>query len=1645
MSEPSSSKDTPKPGILRLDIHKDKPRRSSGGSVEFRNQPELQREQQEPSISSTSSQNSGVKWAILENLNEIASLTDDQFEEVQARLKTLVSPQRKPSHNPNEKKERKSRQTPKTLLPIYMEPLSPLQIPDSDNLNSEDEDYSVSVSAVIQRRASTKGRRFSGFLSPRRTSSQMSHIIIPGDRRRSSVFTTSSGDTAISFGDGTHQESTKEQIFENIRLHKEVLQSVKLQPWSMRRKLRLVRQAKEYVARHEGALHERFAMSRSTKDLWARFKIWLAAKFLHWKREIENLSTVLIPWELRIKEIESHFGSVVASYFTFLRWLFWVNIVIAVVLTAFVVMPEFLASQWSNNKDDPRKNMLTLEKANATKFTSIWDFEGFLKYSPLFYGYYSDFSDTVHWHYDLPLAYFLTGLLVYIYSFWATLRKMAENSRTSKLSSKDDECVFSWKLFTGWDFMIGHAETAHNRIASVVLGFKEALLEEAEKKKDKRNWKVIVLRIIVNLVVINLLGVSAYAVVKVVSRSTGELPNDSYWRRNEITLVITSITFFFPMFFEVLGLLERYHPRRQLRMQLARIMVLNLLNLYALIFALFDKIEKMSVTSEDLKVNITRLRDEAYLATLHSLSDGGSKHLLSHSDGYLPFTTDLYPTPTNMPVTEETTAYFDTTTPMCRNVSVRCDTSTAPNQTMMIAAIASILLSSTMRPEYMSNPTTAFDVTDQYGSSTEAYDYSTEYSTGNSTDYPTTAFDGNATRRFKRETDDDDYEYYDNAIADLYAEIQEGTYSSTSLNGNESDIFATISTILDNIRSTSSTDDNMADYERFVSEKVTEYYESTATEETCFAIVCDTTLSPSSDESTSPSSDASSSPSSDASTSPSSDAFSITDTTSERYEQSETKKDMYEPTVIEPDGSSKNSTNNSTKPKESLIKFVSRMDEAEQLPLRKLCWETMFGQELVKLTVMDLVATVGSIIFVDFFRALFVRFFNKCWFWDLEKRFPKYGDFKIAENILHLVNNQGQVWMGMFFSPGLAILNLVKLVIIMYLRSWTVLTCNVPHEVVFRASRSNNFYLALLLTMLFLCVLPVGYAIVWLRPSWHCGPFSNYDEIYLIFTDTLKKVLSKDVHEPLKYISSPSTVIPLLLLLILIIYYLVSVTNALREANQDLRLQLQRERTEGRKKMLKIGQAKTDDTGNGGAMDRWRKVLEASSPLTPSGTGAPIDQDEVKIQARKELLARIMRKALRKSSVSEDDSIPLHPQDDETDTEQHDSLPHDYDTHHSSRKKSSGKKSRQNSIDEKKPATATRQRKSSTSRLKDIVQVAAAKKDLANEHPSGRYKIDKVINTQPRSEQPKPPQYRMEPDTDQQVVSERRRSLLRRQGNLVSNRADIPTIPSESSQEKQNISYEIINERNQEVELRAKSQSQRSKLEPEIFRFDRDDIYRNDDISDDDNTSYKEIEFPKVGTSSHESKSQSSNEICWNQNVPDDIMLGIDDSEAKHSASGSSTPEYATVVKRKPAKLENISAHKGEPTKPIAIDSKSTTEKPKRRFNSFLALVREAVSTKKQENLHDSADTSVDIQDYDELVTEESESLNSRKGSRKIYRFDAKNKRNDSSSSLWSDNIPVITISKTESDECILEGNSNESLHKAKKNGKPEEGSVQPK
>lgn len=74
------------------------------------------------------------------------------------------------------------------------------------------------------------------------------------------------------------------------------------------------------------------------------------------------------------------------------------------------------------SKAGERKSLLPDEVISAYDFKVMWDFEGILRYSPIFYGYYSKTPKTRE-GYRLPLAYFLTSVAVYAYSFVAILRK----------------------------------------------------------------------------------------------------------------------------------------------------------------------------------------------------------------------------------------------------------------------------------------------------------------------------------------------------------------------------------------------------------------------------------------------------------------------------------------------------------------------------------------------------------------------------------------------------------------------------------------------------------------------------------------------------------------------------------------------------------------------------------------------------------------------------------------------------------------------------------------------------------------------------------------------------------------------------------------------------------------------------------------------------------------------------------------------------------------------------------------------------------------------------------------------------------------------------------------------------------------------
>ena len=56
-------------------------------------------------------------------------------------------------------------------------------------------------------------------------------------------------------------------------------------------------------------------------------------------RGIDNAFNTLVPWDGRIKRVESYFGSSVSSFFILLRWICYLNVCISILIIAFVTIP----------------------------------------------------------------------------------------------------------------------------------------------------------------------------------------------------------------------------------------------------------------------------------------------------------------------------------------------------------------------------------------------------------------------------------------------------------------------------------------------------------------------------------------------------------------------------------------------------------------------------------------------------------------------------------------------------------------------------------------------------------------------------------------------------------------------------------------------------------------------------------------------------------------------------------------------------------------------------------------------------------------------------------------------------------------------------------------------------------------------------------------------------------------------------------------------------------------------------------------------------------------------------------------------------------------------------------------------------------
>ncbi|XP_051828547.1 transmembrane channel-like protein 1 [Antechinus flavipes] len=395
-------------------------------------------------------------------------------------------------------------------------------------------------------------------------------------------------------------EEELEKMKAELDEKRQVIATVKCQPWKMEKKIQVLKEAKEFVSANEGAL------GKGKGKRWFAFKMMMKKKWAKFLRDFEIFKQACIPWENKIKAVESQFGSSVASYFHFLRWMYGVNMVLFVLTFSLIMLPEAL---WGLPYGSlPRKTVPRAEEATAQNFGVLYDFNGMAQYSVLFYGYYDNKRTIGAMNFRLPLSYFLVGIMCIGYSFLIVIRTMAKNLGEDG-GGDDNTFNFSWKMFTSWDFLIGNPETADNKFNSIIMNFKEAIDEEFAAQREENVHLIRFLRFLANFFCFLTLGASGYLIFWAVKRSQEFAQQDpdtlGWWEKNEMNMIMSLLGMFCPTLFDLFAELENYHPLIALKWLLGRIFALLLGNLYVFILALLDEINNKLEEEKLVMANIT--------------------------------------------------------------------------------------------------------------------------------------------------------------------------------------------------------------------------------------------------------------------------------------------------------------------------------------------------------------------------------------------------------------------------------------------------------------------------------------------------------------------------------------------------------------------------------------------------------------------------------------------------------------------------------------------------------------------------------------------------------------------------------------------------------------------------------------------------------------------------------------------------------------------------------------------------------------------------------------------------------------------------------------------------------------------------------
>ncbi|CAK6962882.1 transmembrane channel-like protein 7 isoform X1 [Scomber scombrus] len=318
-------------------------------------------------------------------------------------------------------------------------------------------------------------------------------------------------------------------------------------------------------------------------------------------------------WRGDIHLIEGMFGTGILSYFSFLRFLVMLNLIIFVLVFSFVMLPIIIAPHAGGNitynqndgsncsvyPSSARRGLVNFHE----HITDLLSGGGFLEQTYLFYGYYK--ADKIHFPwttYNLPLAYLLATVAYLFLSLVWIVKRSATGFKRNLIQDEDRFQSFCNKIFAGWDFCITNENAARLKRSSLLYELKTDLEEERIKQKiadrtRKQKCRIYLIRFILNLFVIGVLAACFYSIY--IATIFSQEAQMSTVKVNFIvdlifeylpSIVITMANFITPLLFSFIINFEDYSPAFEIRFTLMRCVFMRLTSIGVLLFSLWSQI-----------------------------------------------------------------------------------------------------------------------------------------------------------------------------------------------------------------------------------------------------------------------------------------------------------------------------------------------------------------------------------------------------------------------------------------------------------------------------------------------------------------------------------------------------------------------------------------------------------------------------------------------------------------------------------------------------------------------------------------------------------------------------------------------------------------------------------------------------------------------------------------------------------------------------------------------------------------------------------------------------------------------------------------------------------------------------------------------